>query len=493
MGIDRAGDVPDANVETVEEKPDRPPPPPPDRPGTDGYPSRADSRAGAAAANETSPQATDKTQAQKPETPPPSRETSGEQASTVAENKPGTSAPSELNQGELSSKDDGIASERQDSGHTQADTAGRSEAEQASGEAADIGDSGGKEQAPDGWTTSQDSSTVEMGKTSTPTDAGERGRNEGIRETPSAENGEPVSADTSSGHGITVVTDRPSPGPEENVPVSQAPRDRFDVRREDDAGAAREGIRPGSDAPEATTPTGSAEDQPTIDKPQSDPPDVARPMDDASLGKKPNADKGSTSLEEKAEVGAAEETGATLAESTATPGQRLERHDAAVEGEDGSVRSTVAVREQDLGERLMVDGKPLRQRLDPVGAAAWSNEVGDEQPDPTDRTGNRIAKTENDERPRAEKLRSKFHREGTDAVETAGKAASRVKDVLSHPPTGHSETRTGPSLIAAPQDGISVGDTATALIAAGVMFGEFGRLIHGKLVSRKGNNDGRHR
>ena len=47
--------------ENVEQTPgaDRPPPPPPDKPGTEGYPSRADSRAGAAAANDTErPEAT---------------------------------------------------------------------------------------------------------------------------------------------------------------------------------------------------------------------------------------------------------------------------------------------------------------------------------------------------------------------------------------------------------------------------------------------------
>lgn len=407
MGIDRTGDVPDTNAETVEDKPDRTPPPPPDKPGTDGYPSRADSRKGAATANETSPQPTDKTREQKPEAPPPSRETSVEQASTATENKPGTYASSELSEDESSSKDDDLAGERKDTGHTQADTAGTSDPEQASGEAGDVGGSGGPESTPDGWTPLRDNGMAEMGKPSTPTDPG---------------------------------------------------------------------------------------DQPqTSDKPQPDPPETARPVADTNPGEKPDTNHGSTSLEEKGEVGATEEPATTLTESTATSSQRLERRDDAAEGEDGSARSTGIVSEQDVGERLMVDGRPLRERLDPVGSAAWSNEVGDEQPDPTDRTGDRIANTEKDERPRAEKLRSKFHREGTDAVETAGKAASRVKDVLSRSPTGHSEIRTGSSLISAPNDGISVGDTATALIAAGVMFSEFGRLIHGKLVTRKGNNDGRHR
>ncbi len=55
MGIDRTTTGFDRLSENVERTPatDRPPPPPPDKPGSEGYPSRADSRAGAAAANAT--------------------------------------------------------------------------------------------------------------------------------------------------------------------------------------------------------------------------------------------------------------------------------------------------------------------------------------------------------------------------------------------------------------------------------------------------------
>jgi hypothetical protein len=69
MGIDRASTGSDANTENIEDKPatDRRPPPPPDRPGEEGFPSRADSRRGAAAANS------------ELESAPPAQETAGGQ------------------------------------------------------------------------------------------------------------------------------------------------------------------------------------------------------------------------------------------------------------------------------------------------------------------------------------------------------------------------------------------------------------------------------
>lgn len=59
MSADRTKPGTDADAEAVDNTPsaDRRPPPPPDRPGVEGYPSRAESRRGAAAANEITPPA----------------------------------------------------------------------------------------------------------------------------------------------------------------------------------------------------------------------------------------------------------------------------------------------------------------------------------------------------------------------------------------------------------------------------------------------------
>lgn len=57
MNIDRANSGPDSDTEELDERPSAPNrPPPPDRPGEAGYPSRAESRRLAAAANEVSRQ-----------------------------------------------------------------------------------------------------------------------------------------------------------------------------------------------------------------------------------------------------------------------------------------------------------------------------------------------------------------------------------------------------------------------------------------------------
>jgi hypothetical protein len=68
MGVDRTGAGTDQPAEAVEEPPPADRRPPPDRPGAEGAPSRADSRNGAAAANETSTQAAEKQGEDKPDT-----------------------------------------------------------------------------------------------------------------------------------------------------------------------------------------------------------------------------------------------------------------------------------------------------------------------------------------------------------------------------------------------------------------------------------------
>jgi hypothetical protein len=356
MGADRVNDGTDANAETVEEQPDRPPPPPPDKPGTDGYPSRADSRNGAAAANDTSTHDIDQQAERKPDTVQEPQKISGGQGSTATEK---SESPRTLESDEGASNES--AGERYDNPQEVPGT--RPDTGQPPDEFGDPKDAGRREEAPDGRTAPHDGTT-------------------------------------------------PSETEEQAVVEGQAE---------------------------------------TADKPQPNPTDQALPAIDA----KGNVDQPSDGLPELAEPGKASDGDTTAPDRT-------------------------------LGERLTVDGKPLREHLDPVGAAAWSSDTGDQPGDPDDRKGDRIAKSEKDESSRPEKLRRKFHREGTDAVEDAGKAASHVKDILSRPPAGHMETRTGPTATPAPHDGASVTDTFTALVAAGIMVGEASRVVHKKIIQKKG-------
>jgi hypothetical protein len=114
----------------------------------------------------------------------------------------------------------------------------------------------------------------------------------------------------------------------------------------------------------------------------------------------------------------------------------------------------------------------------------WSRDFGDERIDPADRLGDRIADTDKNEETHAEKMRRKFHRDGTSAVEKAGKAAKHVKDAVSHPPTGLPEVRV-PKANRAHHEGIGVGDMVTGLAAGAVVISEAGRWIHGKLKQRQ--------
>jgi hypothetical protein len=130
-------------------------------------------------------------------------------------------------------------------------------------------------------------------------------------------------------------------------------------------------------------------------------------------------------------------------------------------------------------KELLVDGKPLREVLDPVGAAAWSNETGEAV---ADSCGDEIADTESDKDSRFERLRKRGFEKGDDALDAAEKGANQANDLLSkHPPAGHSETPTGPALSDAPHVGIDPGNMVTAAIVAGMLAGDGIRWFHRKL------------
>ncbi|MDN3355113.1 hypothetical protein [Actinomadura sp. DC4] len=155
MATDRASDGTDTNAETTEAQPDRRPPPPADRPGTDGYPSRAESRDRAAAANETSTQNTEKPADDKADTSHASQETSGEQGSNATE-KPEPPGTPESNEG---TGNDG-AGKRDDYGPSQENTEARSDtAPPSDGVIGSTKETDRREQLPDGQSAPDDGTT----------------------------------------------------------------------------------------------------------------------------------------------------------------------------------------------------------------------------------------------------------------------------------------------------------------------------------------------
>ncbi|MGI5224001.1 hypothetical protein [Actinoallomurus sp. CA-142502] len=138
-------------------------------------------------------------------------------------------------------------------------------------------------------------------------------------------------------------------------------------------------------------------------------------------------------------------------------------------------------------DALVSDDKSLRESLDPAGAEGGSNVIGDARPDPTDRTGDRIAGPGSDKDSRLERLRKRGYEGGRDALESAGKATDRALDLLMrHPPSGHAETRTGPTMTEVPHHGIETGNALAAAMMASVLFGEGIRRLRGRTTHTKG-------
>ncbi|MCW2865211.1 MAG: hypothetical protein JWP48_6919 [Actinoallomurus sp.] len=158
-------------------------------------------------------------------------------------------------------------------------------------------------------------------------------------------------------------------------------------------------------------------------------------------------------------------------------------------GDDAPAESQGVLEKSTLSERLLVEGKSLREHLDPIGAAAWSKEIGDKVPDPTDRLGNRIADISNDKQSRRERMRKEGWRASEDTVDFTQKRLSDNQAIFS-PPTGHAVARSSPELTTLSHEGASIVDTATALMAAGIVLGELYRQGHKRLSHRKAHDDG---
>ncbi|HEY0541922.1 MAG TPA: hypothetical protein VGD53_26380 [Actinoallomurus sp.] len=459
MGVDRASDGTDTNAETIEKQSDRRPPPPPDEPGTDGYPSRADSRNGAAAANDTSSQKAENQTEDKFETSQPSQEPVGERDSTSTEQ------PRRPESNEAST--DG----RRTTG-SEIDTGGAPETEQRPEQ---VGDVGKQKQALDGQATPQDKAgTAEADE-------------------------QPTLADTSSGQHTVDIADRTSVGTDEPVPVSKAnetPRESLDDHHEGVTDEARETGRPPVAAPESIGPAGGSEDQQRVDAAhQSDTrrgEDTAHPADvetKSGQDEQPRPDGPTTGhLEEMSEV--AESSGGAVA-------ARSDKETIAERPEDldGEAASEVEPEQQAGGNsteskhrtyEFNVGSTPVRVRIDPVGAAVADKTIPakDTEPEPA---GDRIANAEDGKRSREDRFRKKAYEVSDDTADIVGEAGKTVHDFLAErPPTGHSMTRSSPELSRAPHEGIDVGDTASGIVAAGILVGEFGYRAYRGVRRRRG-------
>jgi hypothetical protein len=468
MGVDRTGAGTDKPAEPVEEPPPAERRPPPDRPGAEGAPSRADSRNGAAAANETSTQAAEKQGEKKPDVAQPSQETS-ERKNTTAEIEPEALGTPESDRGV--SEDDSNNGERYGTGHTQADTTGRPEAEQPSEEIGDLKGGNRGEQAPDGQAAPRDgTASAETGEPSAPSTAVDQ--TEDVERTP-----EPHGASSESrGVPHDGVTDE-----------------------------ARADAKPVEHAFERTAPTQSTEGQPkTTDKAQpdadipqaNDGPPAAEPDED-NLARPAHLTRDHRDATIEAEEPAGYISDAPVEGQSAGQGLDAPDNDVEPTGEGMADEERSAGQGERPDGHRTFDGKQVSAHLDPLGGAdAGSDVIGKPWTDPADDlppTGEELVKMEDDAKPRPEKVRKKFFEVVSDAHDITGKAANKGHDIFAHPPTGHAETSTAPEVIPAPQQGVDAGDLATGLLVLGTLFGEGIRRRREKLKEKKGSYDGGNR
>ncbi len=508
MGIDRTGGA-GTGVETVEDQQpaDRPPPPPPpDQPGAEpeGVPSRADSRAAAAAAN-------------KPDTTELAEETRQEQGSAVADDKPESSPPEPEPAESNESTSEPTASGSQDASHDHPDGSNQGAV--------------GERDAPQEPTAAEIANTDEQpsardDQTEAQRGAGVTGAFDGSAEQ------QPSTLVTSSVED-TSIDDESAPAQAATAETADrpAPMDRGDT----------DVVEPS--APDTTaeaTETQPADDltpRPDVPQPQPEgvPPQLDGPADSDQANDAPQADLDTTPAAETpdqqstddwpwadefaARAQARENAAATNAEQTDDASANKPAVDASSEPHDAvsgvpepsdsheepdQPRIEDAPQKTDLAERptetpgeesrpgaeFMVGDKLVRIRdeLDPARAEDWSNEVGDQPTDPTDRAGDRIVQPENDRDTRAEKFRRKTYEVGDDVLDKVKEGSNRAQDLFPpRPPTGHPETRTTPVAIPDHQhEAINAGDTATALITAGLVMIEFYRWGRGKLAKKKG-------
>jgi hypothetical protein len=447
MGVDRMGGGTDTPAEAVGEPPRADRRPPPDRPGTEGAPSRADSRHGAAAANEKSPQTTDR----------PSQETPEGQDSAAEEKKPEATGTPEST--DSSGAPDGVSGERHETDNAPADPVGGPEAEQTSTETGNADDSSGRVQARDGLVTPQGSpSAAGFGEQPVSADATEQRQGKVVGERPA--DGETADAGTLAVQDTdgSAATNADSAAP---VPKTQdAPHDPPDAPHDVDVEAAREETKPADDTAKTIEPTAESGDRSqTAERPQTGVPGESSEGDVEDVG--PVA-------------------GRPLGDRLMVGDKPLRQYlDPA--GYGAQPQAMVDVEGEGASEgKIAAEGEPSGDGAESAWLTGGPDIAGDLP------TGEELVKMENGRLSRAERARRKVYESGDEVLDDVGKVVNRVDQIFQRPPIGHTVTRTGPEFFQAPHDGLDAGDAATALVATGAVVGEIVRRVRERAKERKG-------
>jgi hypothetical protein len=84
-------------------------------------------------------------------------------------------------------------------------------------------------------------------------------------------------------------------------------------------------------------------------------------------------------------------------------------------------------------------------------------------------------------------MRREGYRQVGDVIDVIKEDVDTANHILGqHQPTGQPETTTAPEIGPAPHDAPTVGDFATGVFVLGMLFGEAGRWLYGKLDRERG-------
>ncbi|HZB32800.1 MAG TPA: hypothetical protein VE465_21760 [Streptosporangiaceae bacterium] len=540
MGVDDTG----GGVEAVEDQQpaDRPPPPrpPPDQPGAEpeGVPSRADSRAAAAAAA-----------ANKPDTTQPVEDTPGVESSESNESIDDSTAPAWQDV----SSDSGEHDAATELSSTDEQPVARDvETDPLDGPSATAAFDSGAEQPSSTLTTSPTDDTLVdderlLGQATTTPEIIDHPVPTDVDETatpPHAEDSRPFDDPGNEPEGVPSRADSRASAAAANGELTDKPTiDNTGGPPEQAHGTAPAPETPSAPAEAYPATNDEAVDKPTVGNthvPQEQRNDTvlaaefrsaladAHPDTTSRTGEAPEAEPVDQTAKRRADdwpwadefaarcdarenaATNAEQTGQPPADNTAsalsdthdsTPGAQNPSGPGAesdqpcandgAETTDGAENATEASdKKERSGTEFMVGDKLVRilDDLYPGGGDIDSDGSVDVEPQPA---GDRIR--ENDELSRFEKFRRKSYEKADDIQDITKKNLDTAQDLFSPPPTGHSETRTGPEASQAPREGVHAGDTAIALMTAGIVIGELIRWGYGKLARRKEVDDARNR
>lgn len=140
----------------------------------------------------------------------------------------------------------------------------------------------------------------------------------------------------------------------------------------------------------------------------------------------------------------------------------------------------------DRNARLTVDGTPLHEYLDPIGAGARDNTIGDQPSDK--RTGDHIAEADSDRASKLDSFRKNFYKDSSkfkSSVQEYGKPVDGPR----HLPTGHAGVDTRPTMVNTPSYGPSLPSLAIGATAFSMAVYETGRKIVSNMSNRKRPGD----